>query len=136
MRPGSLTGLRAVSSTLTLLAAPPETYEACVLYHKAPTSCQCVCRKAFIAKLKEEFAELGLTYSIGGQISFDVFPAVRSALLSLIPDPVLRSPRSAYPCRIEDAEHLPVCEGLGQNLLLTVRGKRLRHNPLLRRQDI
>ncbi|KXS14281.1 eukaryotic phosphomannomutase [Gonapodya prolifera JEL478] len=32
-------------------------------------------RETMVAKLKEEFAEYGLTYSIGGQISFDVFPA-------------------------------------------------------------
>lgn len=35
-------------------------------------------RKKFIAALKEKFASesnnFGLTYSIGGQISFDVFP--------------------------------------------------------------
>jgi phosphomannomutase len=31
-------------------------------------------RKAFIAKLKERFSHLDLTYSIGGQLSFDVFP--------------------------------------------------------------
>lgn len=31
-------------------------------------------RKTFIAKLREEFADYGLTYSIGGQLSFDVFP--------------------------------------------------------------
>ncbi|KXZ49155.1 hypothetical protein GPECTOR_23g82 [Gonium pectorale] len=31
-------------------------------------------RKAFVATLKEKFAHLNLTYSIGGQISFDVFP--------------------------------------------------------------
>lgn len=31
-------------------------------------------RKTFVAVLKKEFAEFGLTYSIGGQISFDVFP--------------------------------------------------------------
>lgn len=31
-------------------------------------------RKAFVATLKEKFADLNLTYSIGGQISFDVFP--------------------------------------------------------------
>lgn len=31
-------------------------------------------RKAFVAKLQEEFSDYGLTYSIGGQISFDVFP--------------------------------------------------------------
>ena len=27
-----------------------------------------------VAKLREEFADYELTYSIGGQISFDVFP--------------------------------------------------------------
>lgn len=31
-------------------------------------------RERFVAVLKEKFAEYGLTYSIGGQISFDVFP--------------------------------------------------------------
>jgi phosphomannomutase len=31
-------------------------------------------RENFVAALKEEFPDLGLTYSIGGQISFDVFP--------------------------------------------------------------
>ena len=32
-------------------------------------------RKAMVAALQKEFADLNLTYSIGGQISFDVFPA-------------------------------------------------------------
>lgn len=32
------------------------------------------CRKQFVEVLRKEFADLGLTYSIGGQISFDVFP--------------------------------------------------------------
>ncbi|KAJ3183223.1 Phosphomannomutase [Gaertneriomyces sp. JEL0708] len=32
-------------------------------------------REKFVATLKKEFAHLSLTYSIGGQISFDVFPA-------------------------------------------------------------
>ena len=32
-------------------------------------------RKTFVEKLKQEFPDYGLTYSIGGQISFDVFPA-------------------------------------------------------------
>jgi phosphomannomutase len=32
-------------------------------------------RKDFVAALKKEFPDLGLTYSIGGMISFDVFPA-------------------------------------------------------------
>jgi phosphomannomutase len=31
-------------------------------------------RRGFINRLKEEFADFGLKYSIGGQISFDVFP--------------------------------------------------------------
>ncbi|KAI9904760.1 hypothetical protein N3K66_001289 [Trichothecium roseum] len=32
-------------------------------------------RAKFVQALKEEFGHLGLTFSIGGQISFDVFPA-------------------------------------------------------------
>jgi hypothetical protein len=35
-------------------------------------------RKAMVAALQKEFADYGLTYSIGGQISFDVFPKVRA----------------------------------------------------------
>ena len=31
-------------------------------------------RAAFVKVLKEKFANYGLTFSIGGQISFDVFP--------------------------------------------------------------
>lgn len=31
-------------------------------------------RETFVSALKKEFAEYNLTYSIGGQISFDVFP--------------------------------------------------------------
>ncbi|GMH68007.1 hypothetical protein TrST_g4201 [Triparma strigata] len=31
-------------------------------------------RKTMVAKMQEEFADLNLTFSIGGQISFDVFP--------------------------------------------------------------
>lgn len=31
-------------------------------------------RETMVGKLKEEFKDYGLTYSIGGQISFDVFP--------------------------------------------------------------
>jgi phosphomannomutase len=31
-------------------------------------------REAMVAALREEFADFGLTFSIGGQISFDVFP--------------------------------------------------------------
>ena len=32
------------------------------------------CRKKFVEVLKQKFAHLGLTFSIGGQISFDAFP--------------------------------------------------------------
>lgn len=32
------------------------------------------CRKRLVEVLRKEFPHLGLTYSIGGQISFDVFP--------------------------------------------------------------
>ncbi|RDW77257.1 phosphomannomutase-1 [Coleophoma cylindrospora] len=32
-------------------------------------------REKFVSVLQEKFADLGLTYSIGGQISFDIFPA-------------------------------------------------------------
>ena len=32
------------------------------------------CRKGMIEALKKEFPDFGLTYSIGGQLSFDVFP--------------------------------------------------------------
>lgn len=31
-------------------------------------------RTTMISKLKEAFPDIGLTYSVGGQISFDVFP--------------------------------------------------------------
>ena len=31
-------------------------------------------RSAFVKVLQEKFADYGLTFSIGGQISFDVFP--------------------------------------------------------------
>ena len=41
-------------------------YEKYDLEHKV--------REKFVAKLREEFADYGLNYSIGGQISFDVFP--------------------------------------------------------------
>lgn len=37
-------------------------------------------RADMVAKLEQEFLHLGLTYSIGGQISFDVFPKGEVAL--------------------------------------------------------
>ncbi len=36
-------------------------------------------RAKFVETLKKEFADYNLTYSIGGQISFDVFPQVQRA---------------------------------------------------------
>jgi phosphomannomutase len=39
-----------------------------------------VLRKRFVETLRETFAHLDLTYSVGGQISFDVFPKVPSQI--------------------------------------------------------
>ena len=44
-----------------------------------------------VAKLREEFADLNLTYSIGGQISFDVFPKVCPPCLTQPPLPNLHA---------------------------------------------
>lgn len=47
-------------------------------------------RKAFVAALRERFAGMDLEFSIGGQISFDVFPRVRlqpPAAALLLPAP-------------------------------------------------
>ena len=32
-------------------------------------------RETFVTVLKERFGDMGLTFSIGGQISFDIFPS-------------------------------------------------------------
>ena len=40
--------------------------------------CPATRRKKFVGILREKFAHLNLVYSIGGQISFDVFPQVSS----------------------------------------------------------
>jgi phosphomannomutase len=37
-------------------------------------------RKAMVEVLRREFADMDLTFSIGGQISFDVFPRVGGTL--------------------------------------------------------
>ncbi len=42
-----------------------------------PCPCVITRRKKFVEVLKDKFADYNLTYSIGGQISFDVFPQVR-----------------------------------------------------------
>ena len=46
--------------------APHAPNAAAALFHRAK----------FVEALKKEFAHLNLTFSIGGQISFDVFPQV------------------------------------------------------------
>lgn len=40
------------------------------------------CRKKFVEVLREKFASYNLTYSIGGQISFDVFPQVMLCMIA------------------------------------------------------
>jgi len=51
-------------------------------------------RAAFVEVLKKEFADLGLTYSIGGQISFDVLCVhllgVVDSVLMILPDVALK----------------------------------------------
>ena len=42
--------------------------------HSDPLSQIHSVRAAFVKVLREKFADYNLTYSIGGQISFDVFP--------------------------------------------------------------
>ena len=46
-----------------------------------PTPLAAGCSKRFVETLREKFAHLDLTFSIGGQISFDVFPRVGLACL-------------------------------------------------------
>ena len=41
-------------------------------------------REMFVQALKKEFPDYGLTYSIGGQISFDVFPNVHVFVVVLL----------------------------------------------------
>ncbi len=41
-------------------------------------------RSAMVAALRENFADMDLTFSVGGQISFDVFPKVGCLVLSRV----------------------------------------------------
>eukprot|EP00962_Isochrysis_galbana_P040636 scaffold14757_cov111-Isochrysis_galbana.AAC.7 len=64
-----------------------------------------------VAKMRVEFADLNLTYSIGGQISFDVFPKVSPPLPAAIPH-VAAGRRSvrvqrAFPARCARTLRLP-----------------------------
>ena len=54
----------SISDVFALLLVPPRS-----------TPLQHNIRPAMVAKMKEEFKDLDLTFSIGGQISFDVFPS-------------------------------------------------------------
>lgn len=49
-----------------------------------------MCRAKFVDTLRERFAHLDLTFSVGGQISFDVFPRVRQLLLGNTAGPVVQ----------------------------------------------
>eukprot|EP00835_Amoeboradix_gromovi_P001628 NODE_78_length_23131_cov_0.599427.p10 type:complete len:203 gc:universal NODE_78_length_23131_cov_0.599427:7579-6971(-) len=49
-------------------------------------------RQTFVNKLKEKFSDYGLTYSIGGQISFDVFPIGYLLILTQMGQDLLLTP--------------------------------------------
>jgi len=97
-------------------------------------------RATMVKALAARFESFGLKYSIGGQISFDVFPIVRAP----------RARARAAPRRAADflgrartlttpptPGTLSPAAGLGQDLLPALRrGARLRRDPLLRRQDL
>lgn len=96
--------------------------------------------------LREKFAHLNLVYSIGGQISFDVFPEVtRSPVQVPFMKGMCRNtgdhgcgPYCKY--YIADALHCltlasDVLTGLGQDLLPALCGRGVLRHPLLWRQD-
>lgn len=41
-------------------------------------------RETMVAAMREEFSDLNLTFSIGGQISFDLFPTVRGYVVVVV----------------------------------------------------
>ena len=60
------------------LPAPPKTQTHMQIFmHSCTHIPYTVFRKKMVEVLREKFASFGLTYSVGGQISFDVFPNVR-----------------------------------------------------------
>lgn len=61
-----------------------------------------------MAAMREEFSELNLTFSIGGQISFDLFPTVRAS-----------SPLMSFCCR-RCCERLLFCMSALSPLAVTV----------------
>ncbi len=67
---------------------PPLTY-----HPPLPSPFSIPCRKRFVEALRTEFAHLDLTFSIGGQISFDVFPRVRLQAAPLLTAPLSRRQR-------------------------------------------
>ena len=78
-------------------------------------------RAAMVTTLREKFADLGFTYSVGGQISFDVRRG---------PGHVLYSPVGAHTA---PAAGFPY--GLGQDVLPALSGA-VRDGPLFWRQDV
>jgi Eukaryotic phosphomannomutase len=79
-------------------------------------------RKDFVAAMKAKFADLNLTYSIGGQISFDVFPqgkelSVPCSFVSTMPLSIPFDLRdlSAYPilCRPNGFMYVCMSDRLG-----------------------
>ena len=100
-------------------------------------------RATMVAALQARFAEFGLKYSIGGQISFDVFPIVRRRAWSR--RRVLGGARRRALCSCTPSSpHLPrsaphprAPPGLGQDLLPSLRrAPRLRADSFFRRQDL
>jgi phosphomannomutase len=92
-------------------------------------------RATMVKALAARFESFGLKYSIGGQISFDVFPIVRARCCAA------HRARQGFP-RARSRRPEPFTfsfrrAGLGQDLLPALRrGARLRRNPLFRRQDL
>ena len=68
---------RLSPSNLQLRLIPSPLCPHCVPHPPAlitPNRPHLQVRETMVAKLKEEFADYNLTFSIGGQISFDLFP--------------------------------------------------------------
>lgn len=74
---GGATATGGAAAVLSVVFAHNAPVRVSVWRVRAVTNdrwCCCCCRPKFVELLKEKFADLNLTYSIGGQISFDVFP--------------------------------------------------------------
>lgn len=107
-----------------------------------------------VSILREKFADLKLTYSIGGQISFDVFPEVLQSSCSCCVKPSQlclslhgkigldrKAMRARICCRFKPIHPYVLLmfvalAGLGQDILPAVCRERFPRNPFLWRQDI